>query len=99
MTFLKVSPFFGTIYNMLYYTAMAVEHSRAAGGGRWVTGEILPQNEGGFEFSGFNQPVSAGKEGGPNLISSQYAPSKTIWHTPPLPSSDRQLLFAQAGLS
>ncbi|XP_072549606.1 retinal guanylyl cyclase 1 [Salminus brasiliensis] len=59
----QVSPFFATIYNMLYYTAMAVEQSRAASGGRWVTGEALAQNEGGFEFSGFNQPVSAGKEG------------------------------------
>ncbi|KAL6463331.1 hypothetical protein MHYP_G00277220 [Metynnis hypsauchen] len=59
----QVSPFFGTLYNMLYYTAMAAEHSRAAVGGRWVTGEILAQNEGNFEFSGFNQPVFAGKEG------------------------------------
>uniref|UniRef100_A0AAR2IM52 Guanylate cyclase n=1 Tax=Pygocentrus nattereri TaxID=42514 RepID=A0AAR2IM52_PYGNA len=59
----QVSPFFGTLYNMLYYTAMAVEHSRATGGGRWVTGDILAQNEGNFEFSGFNQPVLAGKEG------------------------------------
>ncbi|KAI4879491.1 hypothetical protein NFI96_034366 [Prochilodus magdalenae] len=59
----QVSPFFGTIYNMLYYTAMAVEQTRAAGAGRWVTGEILAHNEGGFEFTGFNQPVSAGKEG------------------------------------
>uniref|UniRef100_W5KM71 guanylate cyclase n=1 Tax=Astyanax mexicanus TaxID=7994 RepID=W5KM71_ASTMX len=60
---LKVSPFFATIYNMLYYTGMAVEQSRAAGGGRWVTGDALAMNEGNFEFNGFNQHVSSGKEG------------------------------------
>ncbi|XP_060769053.1 retinal guanylyl cyclase 1 [Neoarius graeffei] len=59
----QVSPFFGTIYNMLYYTAMAAETTRLAGGGRWVTGEALAQNKGGFEFSGFNQPISAGSNG------------------------------------
>ncbi|XP_062844877.1 retinal guanylyl cyclase 1 [Trichomycterus rosablanca] len=59
----QVSPFFGTIYNMLYYTAMAVEQSRMAEGGRWVTGDILSQNEGNFEFKGFNQLVSAGSDG------------------------------------
>lgn len=60
---LKVSPFFGTIYNMLYYTAMATEASRLAGRGRRVTGEALAQNDGGFEFNGFNQPISAGTDG------------------------------------
>uniref|UniRef100_A0A8B9I1S6 Guanylate cyclase n=1 Tax=Astyanax mexicanus TaxID=7994 RepID=A0A8B9I1S6_ASTMX len=59
----QVSPFFATIYNMLYYTGMAVEQSRAAGGGRWVTGDALAMNEGNFEFNGFNQHVSSGKEG------------------------------------
>lgn len=48
---------------MLYYTAMATETSRLAGGGRRVTGEVLAQNKGGFEFSGFNQPISAGTDG------------------------------------
>lgn len=48
---------------MLYYTAMATEMSRLAGGGRWVTGEVLAQNKGGFEFSGFNQPISVGSDG------------------------------------
>uniref|UniRef100_A0A8B9HW13 Guanylate cyclase n=1 Tax=Astyanax mexicanus TaxID=7994 RepID=A0A8B9HW13_ASTMX len=61
--FYEVSPFFATIYNMLYYTGMAVEQSRAAGGGRWVTGDALAMNEGNFEFNGFNQHVSSGKEG------------------------------------
>ncbi|XP_051551317.1 retinal guanylyl cyclase 2-like [Myxocyprinus asiaticus] len=59
----QVSPFFGTIYNMIYYTAMAAEQSRAASGGRWVSGEVLAQNEGGFEFNGFNQRISAGTDG------------------------------------
>ncbi|XP_017314984.1 retinal guanylyl cyclase 1 [Ictalurus punctatus] len=59
----QVSPFFGTIYNMLYYTAMATEASRLAGRGRRVTGEALAQNDGGFEFNGFNQPISAGTDG------------------------------------
>uniref|UniRef100_A0A9R1SJS5 Guanylate cyclase n=2 Tax=Cyprinus carpio TaxID=7962 RepID=A0A9R1SJS5_CYPCA len=58
-----VSPFFGTIYNMLYYTAMAAEQSRVASGGRWVSGDALAKNEGGFEFSGFNQRISAGTDG------------------------------------
>ncbi|TRY96723.1 hypothetical protein DNTS_032206 [Danionella cerebrum] len=59
----EVSPFFGTIYNMLYYTAKAAEQSRAASGGRWVTGDILPKNKGGFEFEGFNQRVYGGTDG------------------------------------
>jgi hypothetical protein len=57
----QVSPFFGTIYNMMYYTAMAAEQARMKGGGRWVTGDKLPTGEGGFEFEGFNQPLQAGK--------------------------------------
>lgn len=59
----QVSPFFGTIYNMIYYTAMAAEQSRAASGGRWVSGDVLAKNEGGFEFNGFNQRISAGTDG------------------------------------
>uniref|UniRef100_A0A9J8AJQ8 Guanylate cyclase n=1 Tax=Cyprinus carpio carpio TaxID=630221 RepID=A0A9J8AJQ8_CYPCA len=59
----QVSPFFGTIYNMLYYTAKAAEQSRVANGGRWVSGDTLVKNEGGFEFNGFNQRISAGTDG------------------------------------
>ncbi|KAK2911884.1 hypothetical protein Q8A67_004017 [Cirrhinus molitorella] len=59
----EVSPFFGTIYNMLYYTAMAAEQSRVANGGRWVSGDTLVKNDGGFEFNGFNQRISAGTDG------------------------------------
>lgn len=62
MSPLKVSPFFGTIYNMIYYTAMAAEQARADGG-RWVTGPVLGESKGGFEFEGFNQPLKAGREG------------------------------------
>ncbi|XP_061595854.1 retinal guanylyl cyclase 1 [Cololabis saira] len=58
----RVSPFFGTIYNMIYYIAMAVEQARA-NGGRWVTGNVLSENEGGFKFEGFNQPLQAGRAG------------------------------------
>ncbi|XP_076606473.1 retinal guanylyl cyclase 1 isoform X1 [Chaetodon auriga] len=58
----QVSPFFGTIYDMMYYIAMAVEQARASGG-RWVTGEILGDSKGGFEFEGFNQPLRAGRNG------------------------------------
>uniref|UniRef100_A0A3Q0QUL0 Guanylate cyclase n=1 Tax=Amphilophus citrinellus TaxID=61819 RepID=A0A3Q0QUL0_AMPCI len=58
----QVSPFFGTIYNMMYYTAMAAEQART-NGGRWVTGRILTESEGGFEFEGFNQPLRAGRKG------------------------------------
>ncbi|KAM4619792.1 retinal guanylyl cyclase 1 [Polymixia lowei] len=58
----QVSPFFGTIYNMLYYTAMTAEQARMKGA-RWVTGEVLANAEGGFEFEGFNQPLQAGKNG------------------------------------
>uniref|UniRef100_A0A8C1WI63 Guanylate cyclase n=1 Tax=Cyprinus carpio TaxID=7962 RepID=A0A8C1WI63_CYPCA len=59
----EVSPFFGTIYNMFYYTAKAAEQSRVANGGRWVSGDTLVKNEGGFEFNGFNQRISAGTDG------------------------------------
>ncbi|KAG7516055.1 retinal guanylyl cyclase 2-like [Solea senegalensis] len=58
----EVSPFFGTIYNMIYYTAMAAEQARAKSG-VWVTGQVLSHSEGGFEFEGFNQPLRAGREG------------------------------------
>ncbi|KAK0137612.1 Retinal guanylyl cyclase 2 [Merluccius polli] len=58
----QVSPFFGTIYNMFYYTAMAVEQARMKSG-RWVTGEILASADGGFEFEGFNQPLFGGQHG------------------------------------
>ncbi|KAK2828511.1 hypothetical protein Q5P01_019545 [Channa striata] len=58
----QVSPFFGTIYNMMYYIAMATEQARAHGG-RWVTGNILGDSEGDFEFEGFNQPLRAGRNG------------------------------------
>uniref|UniRef100_A0A8C8A1X0 Guanylate cyclase n=1 Tax=Oryzias sinensis TaxID=183150 RepID=A0A8C8A1X0_9TELE len=58
----QVSPFFGTIYNMMYYIAMAVEQTRASGV-HWVTGRSLGNSEGGFEFEGFNQPLQAGRNG------------------------------------
>lgn len=48
---------------MLYYTAKAAEQSRVASGGRWVSGDTLVKNEGGFEFNGFNQRISAGTDG------------------------------------
>lgn len=48
---------------MMYYIAMSVEQVRTSGG-RWVTGDILSKSEGGFEFSGFNQPVRASKHDG-----------------------------------
>ncbi|TWW74848.1 retinal guanylyl cyclase 1 [Takifugu flavidus] len=56
----QVSPFFGTIYNMMYYIAMAAEQARASEG-TWVTGHILGKSKGGFEFNGFNQPLRAGR--------------------------------------
>uniref|UniRef100_A0A3P8RYB8 Guanylate cyclase n=1 Tax=Amphiprion percula TaxID=161767 RepID=A0A3P8RYB8_AMPPE len=58
----QVSPFFGTIYNMMYYTAMITEQARK-NGGRWVTGQILRESNGDFEFQGFNQPVRSGRHG------------------------------------
>uniref|UniRef100_A0A8D3C601 Guanylate cyclase n=1 Tax=Scophthalmus maximus TaxID=52904 RepID=A0A8D3C601_SCOMX len=51
----EVSPVFGTIFNMVYFVAKAVEERRQAGGGRWVMGEQLVQSNGGFDFQGFNQ--------------------------------------------
>uniref|UniRef100_UPI003AAE64C0 retinal guanylyl cyclase 2-like n=1 Tax=Centroberyx gerrardi TaxID=166262 RepID=UPI003AAE64C0 len=59
----EVSPLFGTIFNMVYFVAKAVEERRQAGGGRWVTGDQLVQSEGGFEFRGFNQMLYGGQEG------------------------------------
>lgn len=44
----------------MYYTAMAAEQARA-NGGRWVSGHILGNSKGGFEFEGFNQPLRAGR--------------------------------------
>ncbi|KAK5893002.1 hypothetical protein CgunFtcFv8_005915 [Champsocephalus gunnari] len=59
----EVSPIFGTIFNMVYFVAKAVEERRQAGGGHWVTGNQLIQSDGGFDFQGFNQVVYGGKEG------------------------------------
>ncbi|CAG6011605.1 unnamed protein product, partial [Menidia menidia] len=59
----QVSPMFGTIFNMVYFVAKAVEERRQAGGGHWVTGNQLLQSDGGFEFEGFNQVLFGGKEG------------------------------------
>lgn len=50
-----MSPVFGTIFNMVYFVAKAVEERRQAGGGHWVTGNQLVQSDGGFDFQGFNQ--------------------------------------------
>uniref|UniRef100_A0A8C6TDR0 Guanylate cyclase n=1 Tax=Neogobius melanostomus TaxID=47308 RepID=A0A8C6TDR0_9GOBI len=52
---LKVSPLFGSVYNMVHYVANAVEERRKATGGRWVKGDTLVDSEGGFSFQGFNQ--------------------------------------------
>ncbi|XP_059211599.1 retinal guanylyl cyclase 2-like [Centropristis striata] len=59
----EVSPVFGTIFNMVYFVAKAVEERRQAGGGHWVTGEQLVQSDGGFDFQGFNQVLYGGREG------------------------------------
>ncbi|KAM3591156.1 uncharacterized protein V6R79_023608 [Siganus canaliculatus] len=59
----QVSPVFGTIFNMVYFVAKAVEERRQAGGGRWVMGDQLVQSDGGFDFQGFNQVLYGGKEG------------------------------------
>ncbi|XP_063042912.1 retinal guanylyl cyclase 2-like [Engraulis encrasicolus] len=58
----QVSPLFGSIYNSLYYIAMAVEQMRVETR-RWVTGELLARSKGSFEFEGFNQKVYGGDEG------------------------------------
>uniref|UniRef100_A0A3P8XKS7 Guanylate cyclase n=1 Tax=Esox lucius TaxID=8010 RepID=A0A3P8XKS7_ESOLU len=58
----QVSPFFGTIYNMIYYMAYAVEKSRMASG-RWVDGETMLESDGGVEFEGFNQHISSDEDG------------------------------------
>ncbi|XP_019963441.1 retinal guanylyl cyclase 2-like [Paralichthys olivaceus] len=59
----EVSPVFGTIFNMVYFVAKAVEERRQAGGGHWVMGDHLFQSDGGFDFQGFNQVLYGGKEG------------------------------------
>ncbi|XP_076581645.1 retinal guanylyl cyclase 2-like [Chaetodon auriga] len=59
----EVSPLFGTIFNMVYFVAKAVEERRQKGGGRWVTGDQLVQSDGGFNFQGFNQVLYGGKQG------------------------------------
>uniref|UniRef100_A0A8C8J800 Guanylate cyclase n=1 Tax=Oncorhynchus tshawytscha TaxID=74940 RepID=A0A8C8J800_ONCTS len=58
----QVSPFFGTIYNMIYYMGYAVEKSRMAAG-RWVDGETMLESDGGVKFEGFNQHISSDKDG------------------------------------
>ncbi|XP_054609222.1 retinal guanylyl cyclase 2-like isoform X2 [Dunckerocampus dactyliophorus] len=59
----EVSPLFGTIFNMVYFVAKAVEERRQAGGGRWVTGDQLVQSDGGFDYQGFNQVLHGGRDG------------------------------------
>uniref|UniRef100_A0A671UP32 Guanylate cyclase n=1 Tax=Sparus aurata TaxID=8175 RepID=A0A671UP32_SPAAU len=60
-----VSPIFGTIFNMVYYVAKAVEERRQAGSGRWVTGDQLIQSDGAPPFFSpvFSQVLYGGKEG------------------------------------
>jgi len=41
---------------------MATEQART-NSGRWVTGDILGDSKGGFEFEGFNQHLQAGRNG------------------------------------
>ncbi|XP_037537374.1 retinal guanylyl cyclase 2 [Nematolebias whitei] len=59
----EVSPLFGTIFNMVYFIAKAVEERRQAGGGHWVTRSHLFQSDGGFDFQGFNQVLYGGRGG------------------------------------
>ncbi|XP_041820987.1 retinal guanylyl cyclase 2-like [Chelmon rostratus] len=59
----EVSPVFGTIFNMVYFVAKAVEERREKAGGHWVTGDHLIQSDGGFDFQGFNQELYGGKQG------------------------------------
>uniref|UniRef100_A0A3B3X177 Guanylate cyclase n=1 Tax=Poecilia mexicana TaxID=48701 RepID=A0A3B3X177_9TELE len=59
----EVSPLFGTIFNMVYFVAKAVEERRQAGGGHWVTGNQLFSSDGGFDFQGFNQVLYGGRGG------------------------------------
>lgn len=47
---------------MIYYIAMAAEQARAKGG-RWVTGQILGNSKGSFDFEGFNQHLRSGRNG------------------------------------
>uniref|UniRef100_A0AAQ4S2J2 Guanylate cyclase n=1 Tax=Gasterosteus aculeatus aculeatus TaxID=481459 RepID=A0AAQ4S2J2_GASAC len=63
VTATEVSPVFGTIFNMVYFVAKAVEERRQAGGGHWVTGNQLVQSDGGFDFQGFNQVLHGGRDG------------------------------------
>nr|XP_057924406.1 retinal guanylyl cyclase 2-like [Doryrhamphus excisus] len=59
----EVSPLFGTIFNMVYFVAKAVEERRQAAGGHWVTGDQLAQSDGGFDYQGFNQVLHGGRDG------------------------------------
>lgn len=54
-------PLFGTIYNSIYFLAMAVEQARRAG--RWVMGASVVAHARAFQLDGFCQPVAAGEDG------------------------------------
>ncbi|XP_058876920.1 retinal guanylyl cyclase 2-like [Acipenser ruthenus] len=57
----QVSPLFGTIYNSIFFLAMAVERSRRKG--RWVTGTSVADSTRGLEFQGFTQPLRSDQQG------------------------------------
>ncbi|XP_006271922.2 retinal guanylyl cyclase 1 isoform X2 [Alligator mississippiensis] len=57
----QVHPLFGTIYNSIYFLAMAVEQARRAG--RWVMGASVVAHARAFQLDGFCQPVAAGEDG------------------------------------
>ncbi|XP_077444446.1 retinal guanylyl cyclase 2-like isoform X3 [Stigmatopora argus] len=59
----EVSPFFGSIFNMIYFVAKAVEERRQASGGSWVSGDQLVHSDGGFDYQGFNQVLHGGRDG------------------------------------
>ncbi|XP_041093284.1 retinal guanylyl cyclase 2-like [Polyodon spathula] len=57
----QVSPLFGTIYNSIFFLAMAVEQSRRKG--RWATGTSVAESTSGLEFQGFSQTLRYDQQG------------------------------------
>ncbi|XP_067409957.1 retinal guanylyl cyclase 1 [Emydura macquarii macquarii] len=61
----QVHPLFGTIYNSIYFLAMAVERARQAN--RWVMGSSIAEHARDFQLDGFCQRVAADEDGEPVL--------------------------------
>uniref|UniRef100_A0AAX7SVM8 Guanylate cyclase n=1 Tax=Astatotilapia calliptera TaxID=8154 RepID=A0AAX7SVM8_ASTCA len=91
---LQVSPLFGTIFNMVYFVAKAVEERRQAGSGHWVTGNQLMKSDGGTEGRGLQASYVVLDSDGDRLVPTHsLSPTHTDGTTGGLRPLSRSFVF------